>query len=276
MANSIRSQLDKATTISEIRLILGQNRNSVCVVVEGADDQKLFVPLLNESNVVVFQSYSSKIGVDEIVNSHFLQNNRVIGIRDKDYDANPICNRVFFCDYCCAEMMIIANDTCFKRLYLNFYEQGQFDFQQLRLLCLKCLEKLSKYRMLNDRNHWTVIFDGIKPGNFYNTNQIDMDIAIRNELNNRNHSNPIDQARENDCGLLPRCQTLPEYLDITNGHDFIQLFCTLCKNNHGKNVSISEIEIALRSSFGKDAFMISNLYTQLKLYQEQNHLSVVA
>ena len=70
MVNSIRDRLDEADTISEIKLILTHDRDTVCVVVEGEDDQKLFRPLLS-SNSEIFQSYTSNTGVDEIVQNHF-------------------------------------------------------------------------------------------------------------------------------------------------------------------------------------------------------------
>ena len=86
MVNSIKEKLDKADTISEIRLMLGHSKDTVCVVVEGADDQKLFRPLLSE-NVQLFQSYASKNGVDEI---DMVMNIGRFMERDYDYVVNEI------------------------------------------------------------------------------------------------------------------------------------------------------------------------------------------
>lgn len=94
MVNSIRDKLDEADTITEINSTLNHNKNNVCVV-EGSDDQKLFRPLF-ASNVEIFQAYASNVGVDDIVQNHFLGNKRVIGIRDKDYLSAPINNQCFF------------------------------------------------------------------------------------------------------------------------------------------------------------------------------------
>ena len=121
MVNSIKDKLDEADTVSEIKLTLTHNPNNVCVVVEGTDDQNLFRPLLLD-NVEIFHSYASNVGVDNIVQNYFLGNKRVIGIRDKYYLTSPINDQCFFCDYCCAEMMIISVDGCFDRLYCNFYK----------------------------------------------------------------------------------------------------------------------------------------------------------
>lgn len=273
MVNSVREKLDKADTISEIRLMLGHSKSTVCVVVEGADDQKLFRPLLSE-NVQLFQSYASKIGVDEIVKQHFPKNKRVIGIRDKDYLDRPESKRSFFCDYCCAEMMIIALDSCFERIYCNFYKKDDYDCNTLRLHCLERLEKLSKLRQLNEQKHWSVVFDGIKPGKFYKADISSMEIAVLRELNNQNPNNAIDPAREALCKALPKCINLSDYLNITNGHDFIHLFCIVCLDKHSK-ASIEAIETTMRGTFGKNDFKQTALYANLLTYQTNKKIRIV-
>ena len=273
MVNSVREKLDKADTISEIRLMLGHSKSTVCVVVEGVDDQKLFRPLLSE-NVQLFQSYASKTGVDEIVTQHFPKNKRVIGIRDKDYLVRPKSKRSFFCDYCCAEMMIIALDTCFERIYCNFYKDIVFDCNALRMHCLERLEKLSKLRQLNEQNHWSVVFNGIKPGNFYKADVSAMEMDILGELNNQNPNNVINPARDALCNTLPKCTSLSEYLNITNGHDFVHLFCIVCRNKHGKT-SIEAIETTMRGTFSKNEFRQTALYANLLTYQTNKNVRIV-
>ncbi|MBQ8740694.1 MAG: hypothetical protein IJY79_04000 [Clostridia bacterium] len=273
MVNSVRDKLDEADTVSEIRLMLGHDKDTVCVVVEGEDDQKLFRPLLAE-NVELFQSYASKIGVDNIVKHYFPRNKRVIGIRDKDYLEKPVNKRSFFCDYCCAEMMIIAIDSCFERLYCNFYKKRNFDSNNLRLHCLERLEKLSKLRQLNEQNHWNVIFDGIKPGKHYNNEVSIMEAGILAEINTQNPTNPIDSTRELMCDSLCKCSTVNEYLTITNGHDFVHLFCIVCLDKHSKT-SIETIEATMRGTFGKEDFKQTTLYANLFTYQTNKKIRIV-
>jgi hypothetical protein len=273
MVNSVREKLDKADTISEIRLMLGHSKDFVCVVVEGADDQKLFRPLLSE-NVQLFPSYASKTGVDEIVTQHFPQNKRVIGIRDKDYLHEPVNARSFFCDYCCAEMMIIALDSCFERVYCNFYKKNIYDCKALRLHCLERLEKLSKLRQLNEQNDWGVRFDGIKPGKFYKADISAMEMEIVQEINTQNPNNVIDPARDTLCNALPKCANLHEYLNITNGHDFVQLLCIVCLDRHNKSC-IETIETTLRGTFSKSDFQQTALYANLLEYQTTQKIKVV-
>ena len=274
MVNSIKDKLDEADTVSEIRLTLTHNPNNVCVVVEGTDDQNLFRPLLLD-NVEIFQSYASNVGVDDIVQNYFGGNKRVIGIRDKDYLTSPINDQCFFCDYCCAEMMIISVDGCFDRLYCNFYKAGRMNSEEIRLYCLERLEKLSKLRKMNFVSGWKVKFDGIKPSKHYKADICAMEKDIISELNLINPTNQIDTVRLRICDKLPKCNNLSEYLLITNGHDFVNLFCRVATNTYGQ-ASIRAIETTLRGTFGIADFKTTTLYKNLSAYQAINKIKIVS
>ena len=60
----------------------------------------------------------------------------------------------------------------------------------------------------------------------------------------------------------------------TDGHDYINLFCEICKK-HYKSVSITSIEQAFRTSFGPSEFKLTKLYNSLHEYQIKKHLSIV-
>ena len=100
--NSIRSNLSKEDIISDILLCIGAdiNRENIYLLVEGEDDISLIHPYVSE-NVLLYESYDGKSGVESIVNERFGDNSRVIGIRDKDYQSEPSSNKIFFYDYGC-------------------------------------------------------------------------------------------------------------------------------------------------------------------------------
>ena len=274
MVNSIKDNLNQADTVSEIVLTLNHNKDNVCIVVEGEDDLSLFQPLLLD-NVFLFQSYSGCIGVDNIVQTFFYNSPRVIGIRDRDYSSNPINNHCFFCDYCCAEMMIISIDHCFDRIYSIFFKnKEEMNSVTVRYYCLEHLEKLSKIRKLSFLQNWGICFDGIKPSKHYQKDLAAMNKSIVDELNRMNRANQVDSERELTCDALPKCHNLQDFLLITNGHDFVNLFCKVSTNAHGQ-ASIKAIEAALRASFGMAEFKATKLYNDLITYQEKNRLSIV-
>ena len=99
MADSIRKCLNEADTVSELKLLLSASKDKTFVIVEGDDDVRLFKSLLGCKASLV-QSYQSKLGVEKMIKNHFPRQKRIIGIRDKDYQKKPLCNRLFYCDYC--------------------------------------------------------------------------------------------------------------------------------------------------------------------------------
>ena len=272
MVNSIRDRLSAEDTVSEIKLLLTQDSKKVCILVEGIDDQKLFRPLVS-SNSDVLESYASTKGIEEIVHSHFQGNKRVIGIRDRDYLVASDTEQCFFCDYSCAEMMIVSLDSCFDRVYSNHYH-GQMDSHEVRLYCLKHLEKLSKLRKLNYTLGWKVNFKGIKPAKYYCKDIDLMNKSIVSGINEMNANNPIDLIREKACNELPPCESAHDYLMITNGHDFLNLFCKVATNKQGQE-SIRGIETTLRGTFGFNEFKNTVLYKSLLEYQKRNGITIV-
>ncbi len=273
MANSIKDQLNETDTVSEIKLLLGQDKKTLFVIVEGEDDKSVFTSILSD-NVIVLPSYSGKEGVDKIVKDHFPRNKRVIGIRDKDYLGKPVAARSFFCDYCCLEMMIIAIDSCYERLYNHMYKDSELDKESLLLFCFDHLEMLSKYRMLNEKKKWCINFSGIKPGKLFDKDITVMNSNILNDINDHNTDNPIGNTREKACYSLPKCSCLQDYLYITNGHDFIHLFQKVC-NKRGSKYSVDDINTFLLGTFGENEFKHTLLYKNLLQYQEKAKISVL-
>lgn len=269
MVNSVRDSLDRTDTISEISLLLGAKKDAVCVVVEGDDDERVFAPLLN-NNVIIFQSYSGKTGLEDIVN-HFKLNTRVIGIRDRDYLENSPSSRVFLSDYCCLEIMIVSIKSCFDRLLSQFY-RGEENHEKLKNNCFSHLERYSKLRKLNEQKCLNICFKGVKITKAYDDDYDTMDKNLFDEVKCQNPS--IDAS----CYyfLLDEDRDMPydSLLYITNGHDFVSLFYSLCCRYH-KKVSLDLIKTALFSSFGETEFKRTKLCSSLMDYQEKHSVNII-
>ena len=270
MADSIRKCLDEADTVSELKLLLSASKDKTFVVLEGDDDIRLFKSLLG-CKVGLVQSYQSKIGVEKMIQVHFPREKHVIGIRDKDYQQKPLSNRIFYCDFCCLEMMVIANDEVLERVY-NSYCNTVIGATVLRLTCLRHLELLSELRCLNEREKWNVKFDGINPQVLYDEDQSAMDENVIRYLNSCNPDNTISDERYSAVKKqFPIKNSENELLYIANGHDFTSIFHYLGKIKESKIV----IGKALRSSFGKNEFKKTQLYRKLLEYQQKNKIAIL-
>lgn len=84
---------------------------------------------------------------------NFPDEKRVIGIRDKDYQTKKRFERIFYCDYCCCEMMLVSDDETFEKLAVNFY-RGKLPYSKLRYEILSKLFYLSVVRLCSDRYRW--------------------------------------------------------------------------------------------------------------------------
>lgn len=272
--NSIRGCLSKEDTISEIILSLGHNPNATCVVVEGESDIRLFKSILSDS-VELFQSYSGKHGIEDIVVRQFQNNKRVIGIRDRDYERiKKQKKRMFFCDYCCAEMMIISDDYCYNRIYNNVFNDPCETSLDNRIHILKTLLFMSLLRKNNEEKKWGICIKDIKAGEYYDssTDDINQDELIKN-INYRSDIKLSGEMTRIVQREFNKDYNLADYLNMTNGHDFISMFGKFCGPK--KTMSNGTLETTLRVAFGEDNFQKTQLYIRLKEYQENKSVKIV-
>ena len=276
MLNSIKSFLGPSDVISEITLLINEpsNSNKVFVVLEGDTDRRLFKSLLHESSTILMV-HNTKNGLCGIVNEYFVNSKRVIGIRDRDYEMSKSCSKgkVFFCDYCCAEMMIISIDECMQKLASNFY-LGELRFDELRLHILSMLSFLSVCRMHNERKMLGIEFGGVKPSSCFNEDSHIMhkNILSRIKIQNKQKTKSL---RKLPRMILDKHFNLAKLLEITNGHDFIDLFVKICNNVNQKKIGKDSVENSLRCCLGNFEFVQTKLYKKLSVYQNKNTLSIV-
>lgn len=259
--NSIKTNLTKDSIISDIKLLLGAdiNKANIYVVVEGDDDIKFLRRYLN-NNVMIYESFSGKNGVEEIVYSEIICSSRVIGIRDKDYCNNVKSKKIFFYDRCCLEMMITEFDKAFEAIYCEFYK-GKKKPHELKNYILNELLKVSQARKYNEENKLGINFKGL----FFQS-IIDDTLKI-------NEDKFIDQLKKLNPGksinFIDKLlyQSTDNMLDITNGHDFILLFKVICDKWCSKNsANEKQISSVLRASFSEEFLKKTNLYRNVNNY----------
>lgn len=265
MSNSIRNNLDKETAISEIRLLLYSDyeRKKSFIVVEGEDDCRFFKGKLNE-DVDIVESFSGKHGVLEIISE--INDNRVIGIRDKDCDPVTEHQRMFYYDYSCLEVMMIMNDMTWQSLCYQFYD-GELSIDELRSKIFYDLKWLTLFRKLNSEREWGIRFDGFSYSNAWNENECFFDnelgfIELKN-INADKQEERLFQCKTDVDGHLAYFDNddLPFF---TQGHDFINYFKCICDGRKG--IIIKTIGQVLRGAYRLDDFEKSQLYERLTNY----------
>ena len=279
-ANSILTNLTAENTVSEIKLLLGADyaKKKTVVLLEGEDDLKVFRFLVSKE-VTLIKAYGASTTVDKLMPQHFADEKRVIGIRDRDYQEKKKFERIFYCDYCNCEMMLVSDDETFEKTTVNFY-RGKLLPLQLRREILEKLFPLSVIRKCSERFRWALRISNtdlakiISP-RFKPTRKQTVDF-----VNSYNHRNPITPEKEKRLNHFKPSGRTEDYLMITNGHDFIEAFriyCTESAANSNKRRSISDkmLSGALRCSYSLSAFQKTQLYSELKAYGDEHNLNIV-
>lgn len=265
--DSIRQNLTKDVIVAEIKMMLSSDINHELnfVIVEGQDD----ITFLDRKikNVQLYESYSGKQGVKEVVD--FFNNERVIGICDKDYD-EEFQNGIFYYDHSCLEMMIVCCDDAFEN-FVNTNYHGEKHFSDLRMDVFENLKEISYLRFINARDDLKLNMKGISFYKLFNSElqQLDRE-KLFNELINSNKSlaNRNRSTWQEVKELCNKKNDLDTYLNITQGHDFICLFKCFCDyaKVRKKDVSIESLIRSLFTSYRFTDFCETQLYKSLMDY----------
>lgn len=271
--NSIYKCLDKASIQNTIRLILSSPKHKIIVITEGIEDIQLLVSLFNMDEVAIFESYSGKEGVKEIVGA-FDDGSEILGIVDKDYESISSVRNVFYYDYCNAEMMLIGDDKFYEHIIFKSTLKS-FNFIELRNKVLSDLLEFSAIRKLNEENHWGI-----------NLCKVPVVLAIRNSngdvlqslilhINRKNLENPINLS--DDRGMMIREEIYKlrfvNSLEYVNGHDFLKLLCDKIKELFSSDKNLlkrngDDYGHDLRIGYNINYFKKTQLYNALTEYEK--------
>ncbi len=276
-SNSIRMNLTANSVENEIRLLLSvpKNKYATMVLLEGIDDIKLFFSLVNNENTYLFESYGGKLGIKNIL-SKFTSDYRVIGIADRDYETKNI-PKLFYCDYCNAEMMIASNDDSLSYTLFQI-TSNWLNISELRTRVLDKLFYLSVIRKLNEEICWGISFEEV-PLNEIIINHNDL-YRIITLINLKNRSNKLECDRISLIESEVKRLAGQNYLNYTNGHDFCKGMLKELKNLYPHTRSIrclnaNEFSCLFRMGYVKKYFKESNLYKALESYQIEHNLNIV-
>lgn len=274
--NSIRSNLSKDDIISDISLCLGADihRENVYLIVEGEDDISLIHPYLSD-NVLLYESYDGKHGVEFIVNERFAGNARVIGIRDKDYQVEPVSERIFYYDFGCMEMMLVANDDVFNNLCFEYY-RGNDSSNEIRKCILEQLKFLSIIRMSNEREQWGIILRGVSINSAWNPEEgvVDNELIVQ-KINLMNNDFIDDHTLQEINEKYLQDWNDEDYFSYTQGHDFTTLFAAMCNENRKRAIKYTEVEASARCIFRWSDLVKTDLFFKLNEYSQMLNLRIL-
>lgn len=273
-ANSIRTNLSRDSTISEIRLCKSADiaHEYVHLIVEGPDDIRFFRFNTSEK-AILYESFSGKIGVIDIV-SHFSTDN-VIGVCDRDYDSLDPSEPIFYYDRSCLETMLIADDKTFEKTCCSLYPDV-LDYDTVHTQIFESLRWLSLFRKIDANEGFHLNFKSISIAKAFKKQDRSLDISIL--LAQLCDANREFFYTHRDC-LSIVTQEMQKSVDSeqlildTRGHDCLEMFHCLCKPKAGKDCfNGTSILTALICAFD---FSQSKSYHDLSDYGCRHNLRIV-
>lgn len=282
--NQLKNALNDGEIISFTRMMLSEEENLVVVIVEGESDEK-FLNNHVSNNVVVREACGGCKSVESIIeglNAIIPDNRRFISIKDRDYNKiSPNINE-FYYDYNSLETFLFSMDKVLHKV-CNEYYRGQLDKNTLREHIMQELRTLSTIRKLDSINKWNLKFTAISIDKLCEKDslKLDKDLVIKS-INNSNKSffdkNP-QNLQELEVELAKQINYV-ELLQITQGHDLISLFQTICniersKKKNKRGLQIKDIESTLRASCSSNELVETNFYRDLKNYEEDYKIKIL-
>ena len=270
---SIKKYLDKETAIAELRLLLShpKSKNLTYVVVEGTDDSLLMKKFFYE-DVQIIESYSGCQGVKNIVLRVFTDKNNVIGICDMDYNKDDVYQKIFFYDYSTWEIMVLSNHDIFDSLCCEYYK-GELPSKELYLEVFERLKIISLIREENHKHEYGINFIVFRYPSLLDAVYWNGEILeVLCQGNTVDISKCIEDSQE-------RCSCekwlLEDYLNNTNGHDFLYLLKAIFQSSNKKlQLNDKMLSSIVRCLYTMEYFKESKLYTDLKSYEEKNGIVI--
>ena len=272
--DSIRRNETKEDMITTLRMELSADifHKKSILLVEGSDDVK-FAKKVCDRDVVCYESFSGKEGLEELIEDPDIRDERIIAVRDRDYcDIEMLPERMFAYDACCLELMLIKSKEVEEGLYLTYYT-GNLSQDRMVPNALRQLAPLSLLRKANEEQKMGIPLASIGFGDLIRREEdFDMEplfLRIKKMCKNiiSGNANELDR-------IIDECTQESEHIgdeqlyELTNGHDLC-LFLGVFLKSGGKCLGEKGTRDAMLNSYRKSDFIKTDLYAALKEYQEQ-------
>ena len=262
--NSIREVLNKDDIISSIKLL----RNSKFIlIVEGQDDILFFKKFIENNQVEIYESFSGKIGVFEIINSKDLKDHNLIGVVDKDYSQENNKN-IYYYDHSCLEMMLFKEKEIFLKICTEHYkEKNNIPSDELYLHIFEILFYFSILRKINFEKKYELNLKMISLNKYFDQENNIFDYKEIFKILKKNTSDKkinISKIEKDIFNQKIKDFSIENFLDITNGHDFmrcLQIFCNLSGTKRG--ITEEQISSELRIAYSSENFKKTELYQEV-------------
>lgn len=277
-----RQDITYQDKLNELRLDLSHpNSRGICfVLLEGESDIKLFRKFFNSQNckVETIPGGSSKVenAVSELISLYEL----VIGIRDADFinlDTIPYSIRnMFLTDFHDIEMTIIANDDLISAIFFEYTDIPQENHIPIREQLVSIIEGISLLKWLNETENIELVFHKIGFMDLVSFSDLTLDFdQYFSRIISKSPNAKIIDIMEIEIKIAVLKSLGKHPFQLCNGHDFVRILAEFIRKQ-GKTNGINDntIESILRTSFTKEKFYTTQLFTSIKDWSDTKGLNI--
>lgn len=261
--DSIRkcAKLDDMVTTLKMELDQDIEHKMNIVLVEGTDDKKL-VKRVFSNQITCYESFSGKEGLSELIQNDRLKDNRIIAIRDKDYDdTEQLPERMWCYDTCCMETMLLKDKNVEEGLFDTFYK-GESNRQTFYKNLLRQLVPVSMLRRKNEEENLGINFNKMKLTEHFDCTTEKLDSV--KVFENIGH----DVSVYDICCREGAELSEEELYDNTNGHDICKLLGVIFQSGKG-DMGEERVRDSMICSYRSDDFKSTQLYSDIMCFQKK-------
>lgn len=280
MRNTVTERATLVTKIQEIKSMCRHEmyKNKVIVIVEGDDDKKIFEKFIDTEKAVLYAAKSCILvaKVVERLNERTEFNDRVIGIKDADFDhilrKDHRIPNLFVTDSHDIEMTLISND------FENgiYAECGIHNYSNILIKVAEEIKTVSFIRLYNqikvdeDEELDGINFDGLVMNSIYDgISPVDLGLCL-NHIKAKGNQDKSWFPEETDITNMIRSCTGINLKQLTRGHDLMYGLLVKIKALTGLDkMGYKDLCLAFRFHLRQDAFMKTQLYTDINSYISQ-------
>lgn len=264
--DSIRHELEEAACydVDNMRLLLAEDfkHTKGFVFLEGPDDVKFFRKQLSPVAIgIEYYGTGGKHGIEMALRDESIQDERVIGICDRDYADEPM-SRMFYCDKSCLELMVVSDNDVWNKFCSQYYQGNE---EAISLL-LKLMRELAPVSMLRKESAQKnagiegIDFRKLKLGKYLNMHSINLP-QMFTDLGWENYYEHCLMSAEN--------LTDDELYEYTNGHDLYKILGMICETKKGPIGEKKVRDVLYEALYERKNFVKTKLYGDLRQYQNQ-------
>lgn len=263
--------------INELRLDISHPKSQGVnfVLLEGDSDIRLFKKFFDLDKCKVENIPGGNPKIEECVGTLVNIYPLIIGIRDSDFlqIINPeyAKRNMFLTDQHDIETTMLNFKPVLNALVFEYSSKKEDEHEQLRNQLIDIILSLSCLKLINERDSIGLNFSpGYQDLVSFANSSFDLEQYITRVLG-KSESATITDIPTIIQMVNDFRETNPVKLQITNGHDLLNIFAKYFREIEGRNgIKGEQLETSLRMVFTKEMFEETKLYNNLNQWQQNN------